>query len=277
MLHCRITGTDYVGALAKLEAVEDVSIVYCPNAQAVPGLADLLIEHCERLYRFAILDSVKGENPSIVTKPKDSAFAALYYPWIYVKQAGTGPVCLVPPGGHVAGIYARTDIEVGVHRAPANQLVKGAVELELTMKSYQQESLSPQGINLIRNLEGKGILVWGARTLSSDPEWKYVNVRRLMIYLEQSTKIGTAWVTFEPNNAATWAKVKAQTENFLTQTWKNGMLMGASQQEAFFVHCDQTTMNQNDIENGRINLLVGVAPTKPAEFIILRITQTTSS
>ena len=122
---CRITGTDYVGALAKLEAVEDVSIVYCPNAQAVPGLADLLIEHCERLYRFA----------------------------------GTGPVCLVPPGGHVAGIYARTDIEVGVHRAPANQLVKGAVELELTMKSYQQESLSPQGINLICNLEGKGILV----------------------------------------------------------------------------------------------------------------------
>jgi phage tail sheath protein FI len=237
-----------------------------------------LIGHCERLRsRFVILDSIKGQDSSNVTKPGDSSFAALYYPWICVKDATTGQHCLVRPGGYVAGIYARTDIELGVHRAPANQLVKGAVDLELTMKSYQQDSLTPQGINSIRNFSDKGIIVWGARTLSSDPEWKYVNVRRLMIYLEQSIKKGTAWVTFEPNNEATWVKVKSQTENFLTQTWRNGMLLGASQQEAFFVRCDQTTINQNDIDNGRINILIGVAMTKPAEYTIIRITQTTSS
>ncbi len=274
---CNVNDGHFAGALAKLEAV-DASIIYSPNAQATSGLANALIGHCERLRnRFVIFDSFKGQDPSCVTKPGDSSFAALYYPWIYVKETETGPVRLVPPGGHMAGIYARTDIEFGVHKAPANQLVKGAVDLELTMKSYQQDNLTPQGINSIRNFSGRGILVWGARTLSNDSEWKYVTVRRLMIYFEQSIKKGTAWVTFEPNNAATWAKVKSQTENFLTQTWKNGMLMGASQQEAFFVHCDQTTMNQNDVDNGRINLLIGVAVKKPAEFIILRITQTISS
>jgi uncharacterized protein len=274
---CSVNDGDYVGALAKIEVVH-TPIIYSPNAQAVAGLPAALINHCERLKnRFAIFDSIKGQNPSSVTKPGDSSFAALYYPWIYIKENGTGRLCLVPMGGHIAGIYACTDIEVGVHKAPANQLVNGAVGLEVSMKAYQQDSLIPQGINSIRNFPGRGLLVWGARTLSDDPEWKYVTVRRLMIYLEQSIKKGTEWVTFEPNNASTWVKVKSQTENFLTQTWKNGMLMGTSQQEAFFVHCDQTTMNQNDIDNGRINLLIGVAVTKPAEFIILRITQTLSS
>ncbi len=273
-----ITGSDYTSALCKLEVIDEVSIVYAPNAQAEAGLAHELISHCERLKnRFAILDSVKGQDPSNVTKPEESSFAALYYPWIYVKEKGTGQLRLIPPGGHVAGIYARNDIEKGVDKAPANQIVKGAVDLELTMKSHQQDSIILQGINCIRKLEGRGIRVWGARTLSSDPEWKYVNVRRLMIYLEQSIKKGTAWVTFEPNNAATWAKVKAQTENFLTQTWKAGMLLGTSAKEAYFVHCDQTTINQNDLDNGRINILIGLAATKPAEFIILRITQNLST
>ncbi len=275
---CNVTNSDYVAVLALLEKVEEVSIVYAPNAQAVAGLAGALISHCERLRsRFVIFDSLKGQNPSSVTKPGDSSFAALYYPWIYIKEAETGPVRLVPPGGHIAGIYARTDIEVGVQKAPANQIVKGAVDLELTMKSYQQDILVPQGINCIRNFAGRGILLWSARTLSSDPEWKYVNIRRLLIYLEQSIKKGTAWVTFEPNNLATWTKVKTQTENFLTQTWRNGLLMGTSKQEAFFVHCDQTTMNQNDINNGQINILIGVSTTRPAEFTSLRISQTVSS
>ena len=274
----KVTNSDYASALSKLEAVEEVSIVYSPNAQAVAGLADALISHCERLRsRFAIFDSLKGQDLSSVTKTHESSFAAMYYPWIYVKQTKTGQMCLVPPGGHVAGIYARTDIQKGVNTAPANQIVKGAVDLESTMISYQQDSLIQQGINCIRKLEGREIRVWGARTLSSDPEWKYVNVRRLMIYLEQSIKKGTAWVTFEPNNAATWAKVKSQTENFLTQTWEAGMLMSTSKQEAYFVHCDQTTINQNDLDNGRINILIGLAITKPAEFIILRITQTIST
>ncbi len=275
---CRVTNSDYSSVLALMEKVEDVSIVYAPNAQAITGLSSALITHCERLRnRFAILDSLKGQDPWSINQPVDSSFAALYYPWIYVREAETGPVRLVPPGGHVAGIYARTDNDVGVNKAPANQLVKGAMDLELTMKSHQQDSLVPQDINCIRNFAGRGILVWGARTLSSDPEWKYVNVRRLLIYLEQSIKKGTTWAVFEPDNEATWTKITGSIENFLMQTWRNGMLMGASQKEAYFVHCDRTTMNQNDIDGRRINVLIGVAVTKPAEFIILRITHTLSS
>ena len=271
---CKVTDYDYASALAKLEAIEEVSIVYAPNVQAVEGLTNALVDHCERLRnRFAILDSVKDQNISSVAKPRDSSAAALYYPWIYVKENGTGQSCLVPPGGHVAGIYARTDIEKGVNKTPTNQIVRGAVDIELSMKSHQQESLNLQGINCIRNFPGKGIMVWGARTLSNDPTKKYVNVCRFMIYLEQSIKKGTMWTVFEPNTEATWTKIKATIENFLTQTWRNGMLMGTSQQEAYFIKCDRTTMTQNDLDNGRINVLIGIAPTKPAEFIILRISQ----
>jgi phage tail sheath protein FI len=145
------------------------------------------------------------------------------------------------------------------------------------MKSYQQDSLIAHGINSIRNFPGRGLLVWGARTLSSDLERKYVNVCRLMIYLEQSITKGTTWVVFEPNNDATWAKVKSAIENFLMQTWKNGFLMGVNPQEAYFVKIDRTTMNQSDIDNGRLIVLIGIAPVKPAEFIIIRINQTTLS
>jgi uncharacterized protein len=177
----------------------EVSIIYAPNAQAVAGLTEALVDQCERLRnRFAILDSVKAQNPSTVSKPRDSLFASLYYPWIYVRENGTGQLCLVPPGGYVAGIYACTDIELGVNKAPANLIVKGAVDIELTMKSYQQESPNLQGINSIRNLTDREIMVWGARTLSSDPTKKYVNICRLMIYLEQSIKKGTAWAALSP-------------------------------------------------------------------------------
>jgi phage tail sheath protein FI len=201
----------------------------------------------------------------------------MYYPWIYVKQTGTGQMRLVPSGGHVAGIYARVDIEQGVHKAPANQIVQGAVDLEFAVNQRQQDILNPQGINCINKFVGRGIRVWGARTLSNSPETKYVTVRRLLIYLEQSIAKGTAWATFEVNNEATWMKVKIAIENFLTQTWRTGMLLGAKQQEAYFVKCDRTTMTQNDIDNGRLNVLIGVAVTKPAEFIIIGISQTMAS
>jgi uncharacterized protein len=271
---CNVNDGDYSGVLTKLEGV-DAPIIYSPNAQAVVGLPAALISHCERLQsRFVIFDSIRGQNPSSVTKPRDSSFAALYYPWIYVKENGTDRLCLVPMGGHVAGIYAHTDIEVGVHKAPANQIVNGAAGLEIQMTSHQQDSLIPQGINSIRNFQGRGLLVWGARTLSSDPEWKYVTVRRLLIYLEASIKKGTAWVAFEPNSEVTWTKVKALTENFLMQTWKSGMLLGAKPEEAYFVKCDHSTMNQSDVDCGRLNVLIGVAATKPAEYIIFRVNQT---
>ena len=275
----KVCNNDYAAALSELEKIGEIALVYAPNAQATTGLTDLLFDHCERLRsRFVIIDCVKGQAPSNVFKPKRAcSFSALYYPWIQVQEAGTGKVCMVPPGGHVAGVYARTDIERGVHKAPANQQVKGVVGLEFAVNDGQQDNLNPQGINCIRNFSGRGILVWGSRTLSNDPEYKYVNVQRLMIYLEQSISRGTQWATFEPNNEKTWAKLKQTTENFLYNSWQAGMLMGAKPLEAYFVKCDRTTMTQNDIDNGRIILQIGVAPVKPAEFMIFSVSQQSSA
>jgi uncharacterized protein len=271
---CRVKGGDYAAALAKTEPMEDVALIYSPNAQATSGLADLLISHCERLRsRFAIFDSVKGQEPSAITKPRESSYAALYYPWVYVKVNANIKV-MVPPGGHIAGVYTRVDTTAGVHKAPANQQVMGITGVEHSVSNLQVETLNPRGTNCIRSFEGRGILVWGARTISSDPEYKYVNVRRLLIYLEQSIKRGTAWAVFEPNNEVAWAKVKAQVGEFLIQAWKEGKLQGAKPEEAYFVKCDRSTMTQNDMDTGRLIVEVGVAAVKPAEFIIIRVSQT---
>jgi phage tail sheath protein FI len=270
---CKVMGGDYAAALAKTERIEDISLVYAPNAQAMVGLSDLIISHCERLKRFAIFDSTKGQDPSAITKPRESAYAALYYPWLYVKVNANTKV-LVPPGGHIAGVYARVDSTVGVNRSPANQQVKGITGVEHSVSNLQVETLNPRGINCIRNFEGKGILVWGARTLSSDPEYKYVSIKRLLIYLEQSIQRGTAWAVLEPNNGATWAKVKAQVADFLMQAWREGKLQGAKPEEAYFVKCDRSTMTQNDLDAGRLIVQIGVAPVKPAEFMVLRVSQT---
>jgi phage tail sheath protein FI len=268
----RVIGGDYVGALSKLESIKDISILYSPNAQAVSGLADALINRCEHLRdRFVIIDALKGQNPSSITKPHESSYAALYYPWINFKPENSNQTVLVPPGGHVAGIYARNDTERGVHKAPANQVIKGAVNLEVAVNDTKQASLNLQGINCIRRFEGRGILVWGARTLAINPEYKYINVRRLQIYIEQSIKLGTEWTVFEPNNETTWAKVKGQIENFLTEIWKNGMLMGTKPSEAYFVKCDRGTMTQNDLDNHRLIIHIGVAPVKPAEFLVFNL------
>lgn len=238
------------------------------------GLSDALIAHCEKLERFCIFDSLRGQTPAEVSKPCATSFAALYYPWIYVKSAGAAEAYLIPPGGHIAGIYSRTDNTVGVHKAPANQTVVGAIKLETEVTQGQQAMLNPQGINCIRSFSGRGILVWGARTLSNESEYKYVNVRRLMLFLEHSIQSGTEWVVFEPNTETTWAKVRVQLESFLTECWINAMLTGAKPQEAFFVRCDQSTMTQKDLNEGRLNVLVGVAVVRPMEFIILHITHT---
>lgn len=270
----KVCNNNYADALAELESNPEVALVYVPNAQAVSGLADLILNHCEKLHnRFAIIDSIKGQSPSNVSKPRASSYAALYYPWIQIRQSDTGKLILVPPGGHVAGIYARTDLELGVNKAPANQQVTVAVNLEFMVTEAQQGSLNVQGINCIRSFTGRGILVWGARTLASDPEFKYVNVRRFMIYLEQSISKGTQWAVFEPNNQTTWTNVKTAVENFLYSCWQEGMLIGKKPQEAYFAKCDRTTMTQSDIENGTLIIQVGVAPVKPAEFMIFHISQ----
>lgn len=263
--------------LSGLAEIDEISIVYSPNALAVEGLVEALISHCETLRdRFAIIDAKQGSSKISELKPRDkydTKYAAFYYPWIKVINPETGLLQLVPPGGHIAGIYARTDTEKGVHKAPANETIRGIAGLEFIINKQEQDILNPRGVNCIRAFPGRGIRVWGARTLSSDPLWKYINVRRLFLFLEESIEKGTQWVVFEPNDERLWARVKQSITNFLTKVWKDGALMGSTPEEAFFVKCDRTTMTQDDIDNGRLICIIGVAPVKPAEFVIFRIAQ----
>jgi phage tail sheath protein FI len=183
---------------------------------------------------------------------------------------------ILPPSGFVTGIYARSDIERGVYKAPANEVVRGLTKFEANINKARQDVLNPEGINALRFFAGRGNRVWGARTMSSDPEWKYVNVRRLFIYLEHSIDKSTQWAVFEPNNERLWANIRYTIEDFLLVTWKSGALMGTKPEEAYFVRCDRTTMTQNDLDNGRLICLIGVSPTKPAEYVIFRIGQWTA-
>jgi phage tail sheath protein FI len=283
--------------LTAFEAVDEINILCLPDMMLsnqektgsyfgkdqISGLQGKMISHCERLKdRFAILDSLRNYDITEIQNWKvdhfDSQYAALYYPWIRVLDPIQVDGCstrLIPPCGHIAGIYARSDIERGVHKAPANEVINGVTELEFDVTSGQQDILNPSGINCLRKLPGRGIRVWGSRTLSSDPLWKYVNVRRLFIYLEESINKATQWVVFEPNDIPLWARVRQTIDQFLTDSWQSGMLAGASPSQAFFVKCDRTTMSQNDIDNGKLVCVIGVAPVKPAEFVIFRLAQWT--
>ena len=177
----------------------------------------------------------------------------------------------------MAGIYARTDIERGVHKAPANEVIRGAVDLEFPVPKGNQDILNPRGVNCARDFrsDGRGIRLWGARTMSSNGEWKYINVRRLFLYVEESIDEGTQWVVFEPNDEPLWARVRRSVTGFLRGVHRSGALMGTTEDEAFFVKCDRTTMTQDDIDNGRLICYIGIAPVKPAEFVIFRISQKT--
>lgn len=262
-------------------AFEDVALVYAPNAFAEEGLADELITHCENnRYRFLILDSLPRQAQTASIDPRSNRatqYAGFYYPWIKVFEPVSGARKLVPPGGHIAGIYARTDVERGVFKAPANEIVRGALELEFEVTNGAQQILNPRGVNAIRAFPGRGRRVWGARTLSDNTLWKYVNVRRLFIFIEASIFRGTQWVVFEPNNDRLWARVKQTITEFLRTQWRQGALFGATEEEAFFVKVDRTTMTDDDINNGRLIVVIGIAPTRPAEFVIFRIAQLTSS
>jgi Bacteriophage tail sheath protein len=242
-----------------------------------------LLTHCERMrYRVAVIDSPNNFLPSEVRNFRgkfDSKYAALYYPWIRVldpiDREGRREIQL-PPSGYVAGIYARTDVERGVFKAPANETVRGAIGFETLLNKAQQDILNPEGINCFRFFEGRGFRLWGARTISSDPEWKYISVRRYFAYLEHSIDKGTQWAVFENNSDPLWDNVRRTVEDFLFNEWKTGALIGQKPEEAFFVRCDRTTMTQNDLDNGRLICLVGVAVVKPAEFVIFRIGQWTA-
>jgi phage tail sheath protein FI len=267
--------------IQSLKDRDDVSMVAVPGvvSEAVQGA---LITHAELMkYRVAVLDGERdaADVPSIEAHRNayDSSHAAYYTPWLETLDLNTGRTLLVPPSGHVMGIWARSDNQRGVHKAPANEVVRGITDVAVPFTTGEQDVLNPLGVNLVREFTGRGIRVWGARTLSSDPEWKYLNVRRLFAFIERSIDLGTQWVVFEPNNPALWARVTSTIEAFLFGVWKTGALMGTSPKEAYFVRCDRTTMTQDDLDNGRLVVLVGLAPTKPAEFVIFRIGQFTAS
>jgi hypothetical protein len=281
----------YEAALAELEQLEDISIVAAPGSSAyadAQGIQGALIAHAERRrsYRIAVLDTRPELLPSEAREARsriDSKYAALYYPWVVISNPLARPgveskprEIILPPSGFVCGIYARNDVQRGVHKAPANEVVLGALRFEREINFAQQEVLNPLGVNCLRYLPGRGYRVWGARTVTSDPEWKYANVRRYFNYLERSIDQGTQWAVFEPNGERLWANIRETVNAFLYNEWVNGALLGGSQKEAFFVRCDRSTMTQNDLDNGRLVCLIGVAVLKPAEFVIFRIGQKTA-
>lgn len=255
------------------------------SIMAVPGVTDAnvqlsLVAHCEKLAsRFAVLDmprEAKKIDDIVAHRDMfDSNYAALYHPWLTAFDPLDKRNIAIPPSGSVMGIYARSDNERGVHKAPANEVVRACVGLDCNFNKGEQDILNPKGVNLIRVFPGMGIRVWGARTATSDAAWKYVNVRRLFIFIEESIKANTNWAVFEPNDETLWVRVKRTIEVFLTGLWRNGSLAGTSSDEAFFVNVDRTTMSQDDIDNGRLICVIGIAPIKPAEFVIFRITQKT--
>lgn len=293
----RLTRDDYVGdpadrtGFSGLESVPNVTMLCVPDLMAAyqRGLIDLetvqgvqlaMIAHCELMGdRVAIIDTPPNYNAQQVREWRmdkagyDSKYASLYWPWIKVFNPATGTSDLMPPSGHIAGIWARSDASRGVHKAPANEVIRGVLDLELRLTRAEQDQLNPTGVNCLRVFPGRGVRVWGARTLSSDPSWRYLNVRRLFNYLEGSILGGTQWVVFEPNDRDLWERVKRTIEAFLVRVWRDGALFGSSPAEAFYVKCDDETNPSEVIDAGQLVVEVGVAPVKPAEFVIFKLAQ----
>jgi phage tail sheath protein FI len=288
---------DYVGDVAErtgfggLEAVDEITMVAVPDLMSAyqRGVIDdeglkavqlAIIAHCELMGdRVAILDAPPGLNAQQIktwrtdTTGYDSKFATLYWPWIKVFDPASGTNIFVPPSGHLSGIWGRNDDTRGVHKAPANEVIRGAITLETQLTKNEHDLLNPVGINCLRSFPGRGIRVWGARTLSSDPAWRYLNVRRLFNYLEESILNGTQWVVFEPNDDALWAKIRRTIAAFLVMEWRKGALFGLTPDEAFYVRCDRETNPAEAIDAGQVLCEVGVAPVKPAEFVVFRLSQ----
>ncbi|WP_229992146.1 MULTISPECIES: phage tail sheath family protein [unclassified Arthrobacter] len=288
---------DYVGDAADrtgfsgLEAVDEVTMVAVPDLLAAyeQGAIDLetvkavqlaAIAHCELMGdRIAIIDPPPNLNAQQIKNWRmdgggyDSKFAALYWPWVKAFDPSTGTNRFIPPSGHMAGVWARNDDTRGVHKAPANEVIRGVTSLQTQITKTEQELLNPIGVNCIRTFPGRGIRVWGARTMSSDAEWRYLNVRRLFNYLEESILQGTQWAVFEPNDPALWARIRRTISAFLTNEWRKGALFGLTPEQAFFVKCDEETNPAEGIDAGQVVCQIGVAPVKPAEFVIFQLSQ----
>ena len=286
----KLTADTYLGkddgpgkrtALQAFQENSSVSIMAIPGV-TMPEVQSALIAFCENKKScFAILDIpmelTKTNDVANFRDMYDSTYAAMYHPWLQMFDAGAKRPAYFPPSGAMAGIFARSDNERGVHKAPANEVVRGCTGLSCSYNNGEQDILNPVGVNLIRAFPGRGIRVWGARTISSNGLWKYINVRRLFIYVEESIKASTNWVVFEPNSETLWSRVTRTIETFLATCWRDGALAGSSPDQAFFVECGPTTMTQDDIDNGRLICQIGIAPVKPAEFVIFRITQKTAT
>jgi hypothetical protein len=267
--------------IQSLQDVDDIRIIAAPGETDV-GVQNELITQAETMrYRFAVLDGIDPSPASTTVvndvlthrNAYDSSFAAYYVPWL---QTGAGDQTLfLPPSGHVIGIYARTDNERGVWKAPANEVIRGITGMRSYITTGEQDILNPRGVNAIRQFEGRGIRVWGARTLSSTPEYRYINVRRFLIFMEASIYRGTQWVVFEPNAPETWSRVVDSVTAFLHTQWRSGALLGRKPEDAFYVRCDESTMTADDVQNGRLICDIGVAIVRPAEFVIFRIEQLT--
>jgi phage tail sheath protein FI len=297
-----VTGRKFAGSesarngINGLAVADDVTMVIVPDlvtaASKADGSLDLnlwkavqtaLISHCEQNgNRIAVLDAPPGMTPQQIKDWRsdvamyDSAYAALYYPWIKVEnpigQNGNAEV-FVPPSGHIAGVWARTDETRGVWKAPANDTIRGVLDIERTVTQNEQSLLNPIGINCIRPFGTRGIRIWGARTLSSDSDWRYINVRRLFNMVEATILEGTQYAVFEPNDMSLWEGVSRTLTAFLRGLWSAGALFGATADQAFYVKCDAETNPPESIDEGKLIVEVGIAPVKPAEFVVFRISQ----
>jgi phage tail sheath protein FI len=293
-----LTVRDYLGDPAEqtgfggLEAIDQLRLLVCPDVMVgydgsseakdrVKMVQRAMIDHCEKVrYCFTVLDTPPGLTAQGAKEWReyinfDTSYAALYYPWIEIADLSDSPnqKKLAPPSGHLIGLYNRTDAERGVHKAPANDQLRGVIGLERLITKGEQNVLNPLGVNCIRSFVGRGIRVWGARTLSSDGSWRYINVRRLFIFVESALEQGLQWVVFEPNDSTLWAKVRRDISSFLRVVWRSGALFGATPAQAFYVKCDEE-LNPPEVRDlGQLIIEVGLAPVKPAEFVIVRISQ----
>jgi phage tail sheath protein FI len=275
----------FTAAIDALRVVDDVNFIAIPDrpvtAAQVDTVQQALISHCElQADRFAILDTDPGSPPfganSLEQKRRglDSTrgYAGLYGPWLRVTPSNDGPPILVPASGHVAGIFARSDAVRGVHKAPANEIVNGALGVERRISLTDQGQLNLQGVNIVQVFQDGGRpVLWGARTTATDTNWQYVNIRRLFLYLEKSIQQGIRWAVFEPNNLALWQKLKRTLNDFLLRAWRDGALFGAKPEEAFYVRIDEVLNPFSEQQLGRLHIEIGVRPSYPAEFIIVRI------
>ncbi|QKV73720.1 phage tail sheath subtilisin-like domain-containing protein [Amycolatopsis sp. Hca4] len=287
---------DYVGdaadrtGFAGLEAIDDITMLCVPDlmsayrrglldADGVKAVQLAMIAHCELMSdRVAILDPLPDLRPQRLKDWRmndtgyDSKYATLYWPWLNVMGHDGRPVP-VPPCGHVAGVWARNDDTRGVHKAPANEVLRGVLDLPSGLTRREHDTLNPVGVNCIRSFPGQGIRIWGARTLSSDPEWRYLNVRRLFNYVEKSILNGTNWVVFEPNDQYLWSAVNRTIGMFLRRVWRSGALFGDTPEQAFYVKCDAENNPPENRDAGVLTVDIGIAPVKPAEFVVFRLSQ----